>query len=73
MTIAQQLEENGYEKGYLLGYLTGYLIGYMNGFETGKQQAKLKIAFTMLQKGYDRNTVLEMTGLPEDDLAQMSQ
>ncbi|EHP1983507.1 hypothetical protein P8M82_004756 [Escherichia coli] len=32
---------------------------------------KLKIARTMLQNGIDRNTVMKMTGLTEDDLAQI--
>ncbi|EIW0616305.1 Rpn family recombination-promoting nuclease/putative transposase, partial [Escherichia coli] len=30
-----------------------------------------KIARTMLQNGIDRNTVMKMTGLTEDDLAQI--
>ncbi|EPL2188676.1 hypothetical protein WJD19_005612, partial [Klebsiella pneumoniae] len=30
-----------------------------------------KIACTMLQNGIDRNTVMKMTGLTEDDLAQI--
>ncbi|MDN4392004.1 hypothetical protein OA791_26440, partial [Citrobacter portucalensis] len=39
--------------------------------EKGEREAPLKIARTMLQNGIDRNTVIKMTGLTEDDLAQI--
>ena len=39
--------------------------------EKGEREATLKIARTMLQNGIDRNTVMKMTGLTEDDLAQI--
>lgn len=39
------------------------------GRSEGERQATLKIARTMLQNGIDRNTVMKMTGLTEDDLA----
>jgi predicted transposase/invertase (TIGR01784 family) len=32
---------------------------------------KLEVARTMLENGLDRNTVMKMTGLSEDDLAQI--
>ncbi|EDU1459450.1 Rpn family recombination-promoting nuclease/putative transposase, partial [Salmonella enterica subsp. enterica serovar Java] len=35
------------------------------------REATLKIARTMLQNGIDRTTVMKMTGLTEDDLAQI--
>lgn len=63
MTIAQQLEQKGIEKGIQLGE--------QRGIEKGKREATLKIARTMLQNGIDRNTVIKMTGLTEDDLAQI--
>lgn len=34
-------------------------------------EATLKIARTMLQNGIARSTVMKMTGLSEDDLAQI--
>ncbi|EIO6849993.1 ISNCY family transposase, partial [Salmonella enterica] len=37
----------------------------------GRQEGKLEVARTMLQNGIDRNTVMKMTGLTEDDLAQI--
>ncbi|MCS3431439.1 Rpn family recombination-promoting nuclease/putative transposase [Klebsiella sp. BIGb0407] len=60
MTIAEQLEQKGMEKGM------------EKGIEKGGREATLKIASTMLQKGIDRDSVMEMTGLAEDDMAQIS-
>ncbi|EEG8800376.1 ISNCY family transposase, partial [Salmonella enterica subsp. enterica] len=37
----------------------------------GEREATLKIARTMLRNGIERNTVMKMTGLTEDDLAQI--
>ncbi|MBW5824456.1 Rpn family recombination-promoting nuclease/putative transposase [Yersinia kristensenii] len=63
MTIAQQLEQKGIEKGIE----KGIQLGEQRGIEKGK----LEVARTMLQNGLDRNTVMKMTGLSEDDLAQI--
>ncbi len=59
MTIAQQLEQKGIEKGIQLGE------------QRGIEKGKLEVARTMLQNGIDRTTVMKMTGLTEDDLAQI--
>jgi predicted transposase/invertase (TIGR01784 family) len=59
MTIAQQLEQNGIQKGIQLGR------------QEGRNEGKLEVARTMLQNGLDRSTVMKMTGLTEDDLAQI--
>lgn len=61
MTIAQQLEQKGMEKGIQLGR--------EEGRSEGEREATLKIARTMLQSGLDRETVMKMTGLSEDELA----
>lgn len=63
MTIAQQLEQKGIEKGIQLGR--------QEGRSEGEREATLKIARTMLQNGIDHTTVMKMTGLTEDDLAQI--
>ncbi|CAH6368540.1 Rpn family recombination-promoting nuclease/putative transposase [Pantoea agglomerans] len=60
MTIAQQLEQIGLEKGI------------EQGRTEGSRGASLRIAHAMLKSGMDRNTVMQMTGLNEDDLAQIS-
>lgn len=67
MTIAQQLEQKGIEKGIQLGEQRGI----EKGRNEGKQEGKLEVARTMLENGIDRNTVMKMTGLSEDDLAQI--
>ena len=41
------------------------------GMEKGGRETALKIARTMLQKGIDRDSVMEMTGLTENDMAQL--
>ncbi len=63
MTIAQQLEQKGIEKGIQLGR--------QEGRSEGEREATLKIVRTMMQNGNYRNTVKKMTGLTEDDLAQI--
>ncbi|MFQ6247294.1 Rpn family recombination-promoting nuclease/putative transposase, partial [Yersinia enterocolitica] len=67
MTIAQQLEQKGIEKGIEQGIEQGIQLGEQRGIEKGK----LEVARTMLQNGLDRTTVMKMTGLSEDDLAQI--
>ncbi|ECA5251798.1 Rpn family recombination-promoting nuclease/putative transposase, partial [Salmonella enterica subsp. enterica serovar Lomalinda] len=67
MTIAQQLEQKGIEKGIQLGRQEGR----QEGRSEGEREATLKIARTMLQNGIDRNTVMKITGLSENDLAQI--
>ena len=71
MTIAQQLEQIGIEKGLQQGLQQGLQLGEQRGIEKGEREATLKIARTMLQNGIDRNTVMKMTGLTEDELAQI--
>lgn len=64
MTIAQQLEQKA--------RMEGIQIGEEKGRNEGKLEGKLEVARTMLQNGLDRNTVMKMTGLTVDDLAQIS-
>lgn len=70
MTIAQQLEQKGIEQGIEQGIEKGIQLGEQRGIEKGEREA-LKIARTMLKNGLDRNTVMKMTGLSEDDLSQI--
>ncbi|WP_034918051.1 Rpn family recombination-promoting nuclease/putative transposase [Erwinia sp. 9145] len=60
MTIAQQLEQKGIEKGL------------KQGIEKGRKQEALKIARSMMLNGLDRHVIMKMTGLTEDELAQIS-
>jgi len=63
MTIAQQLDQKGIEKGIQQGIEPGE--------QRGIEKGKLEVARTMLQNGLDRDTVMKMTGLSADDLAQI--
>ncbi|MBT9433426.1 Rpn family recombination-promoting nuclease/putative transposase [Candidatus Sodalis endolongispinus] len=79
MTIAQQLEQKGIEKGIQQGIekgiekgrAEGIQLGEQRGIEKGEREATLKIARSMIQRGIDRVTVMEMTGLSDDDLQQL--
>ena len=71
MTIAQQLEQKGIEKGRMEGRQEGIQLGEQRGIEKGEREATLKIARTMLQNGLDQSIVMQMTGLTEDELAQI--
>ncbi|HEI6800615.1 TPA: Rpn family recombination-promoting nuclease/putative transposase [Yersinia enterocolitica] len=55
MTIAQKLEQKGEARGIVKGRVEG----------------KLDVARTMLANGLDRATVMKMTGLREEELAQI--
>jgi predicted transposase/invertase (TIGR01784 family) len=72
MTIAQQLEQIGLEKGLEQGIELGRMEGIEIGLQEGRQVMQLTIARTMLKSGMDRNTVMQMTGLTEYELAQIS-
>lgn len=72
MTIAQQLEQKGIEKGLEEGLQLGEQRGLAKGRSEGERSAAQKIARTMLQNGLPHSLVAEMTGLSEDDLAQIA-
>lgn len=55
MTIAQKLEQKGEARGIVKGRVEG----------------KLEVARTMLANGLDYATVMKMTGLSEEELAQI--
>jgi predicted transposase/invertase (TIGR01784 family) len=57
MTIAERLRLDGVQEGL------------QQGLQQGKQEAALRIALTMLAQGIDREMVLLITGLTEEDLA----
>nr|WP_241391711.1 Rpn family recombination-promoting nuclease/putative transposase [Yersinia frederiksenii]ULG19836.1 transposase [Yersinia frederiksenii] len=67
MTIAQKLEQKGIEKGRQEGLQEGRQEGRLEG----ERDAALKIARSMLASGLDRDSVMKMTGLTADDLAQI--
>jgi len=56
MTIAEHLEQQGIEKGR----------------QAGKREASLDIAKNMLANGLDRELIMNITGLTEHELKQLS-
>ncbi|EGG6885755.1 Rpn family recombination-promoting nuclease/putative transposase [Salmonella enterica] len=63
MTIAQQLEQKGIEKGLRQGR--------QEGRNEGKLEGKLEVARSLLKMGMTHESVLEATGLTEEELAQI--
>ncbi|UPT46757.1 MULTISPECIES: hypothetical protein [Streptomyces] len=61
MTIEQQLEQKGLEAGL------------KQGRAEGAREAALDIARKLLASGLDKAAVKSMTGLSDEDLAQLSQ
>ncbi|MEY8712556.1 hypothetical protein [Mangrovibacter phragmitis] len=62
-TIAQQLEQLGREQGIREGEQIG--------IRKGQKLAAHNFAKTLLQRGSDRDFIMELTGLSEEELAQI--
>lgn len=63
MTLAERIEQKGIAKGIERGLAQG--LSRVNWKEAGR---KLETACNMLNAGMDRQTVLQMTGLSNDQL-----
>ena len=61
------------EKGKKKGLAEGMEKGLAEGMEKGMSQRSLEIARTMLAKGMDAATVMEITGLSERQLKQLKE
>ncbi|WNI84212.1 Rpn family recombination-promoting nuclease/putative transposase [Citrobacter portucalensis] len=72
LTIAQQLEQIGIEMGLQQGIQQGIQLGEERGIEKGRNEGKLEVSRTLLKMGMPHESVLEATGLTEEDLAQIS-
>ena len=72
----REAELRGMQIGEAIGEKRGMQLGEQRGLEKGRsegeREATLKIARTMLQNGIDRNTVMAMTGLTEEDLQRIT-
>ncbi|MGU5092925.1 Rpn family recombination-promoting nuclease/putative transposase [Escherichia coli] len=64
MTLAERIEQKGIAKGIERGLAQGIEPGKLDG----KLEGKLETACNMLNAGMDRQTVLQMTGLSNDQL-----
>ncbi|OCJ30474.1 MULTISPECIES: Rpn family recombination-promoting nuclease/putative transposase [Serratia] len=59
MTIAEYLEQKGREEGL------------QEGLKQGKREAFMEIARSMLVNGFESAMVIQLTGLSEEELAQI--
>jgi predicted transposase/invertase (TIGR01784 family) len=64
MTIAEQLEQRGLERGLEQGL--------EQGLKLGQEKSVRETACRMLGRGIDRETVMEVTGLSEIELNQLT-
>ena len=69
MMLAQRVPQHGEELMTLAEKLLSD--GIREGRKQGKQLALLDVAKTMLQRGFDFQTIMEMTGLSLDELKQL--
>ncbi|MCK6263804.1 Rpn family recombination-promoting nuclease/putative transposase [Vibrio sp. ZSDE26] len=68
MTIAEQLRQQGEQRGRQEGRQEGIQLGE----EKGRQEALKEMARKMLLNGLDQQTIMDVTGLNTDELAQLS-
>ena len=62
----------GMEKGLAEGMEKGMEKGLAEGMEKGMNQRSLEIARKMLENGMDTATVMEITGLSEEEMLQIN-
>ena len=70
-TAKREGKEEGLAEGMEKGLAEGMEKGLAEGMEKGMSQRSLEIARTMLAKGMDAATVMEITGLSEIQLQQL--
>ena len=70
-TAKREGKEEGLAEGLEKGLAEGMEKGLAEGMEKGMNQRSLEIARTMLAKGIDAATVMEITGLSESQLQQL--
>ncbi|MEI2266657.1 Rpn family recombination-promoting nuclease/putative transposase [Erwinia sp. CGal63] len=85
MTIAQQLEQKGFEKGIQQGLERGIEQGLERGIEQGlergieqgldkgRREEALRIARQLMHNGYSLATVSDITGIAAEELALLQQ
>lgn len=77
MTIAERLRQEGHQiswqegkiEGWQEGKIEGWQEGKLEGLQEGMHEQAIKIAFRMLEQGFEREIVLATTQLTEADLA----
>jgi predicted transposase/invertase (TIGR01784 family) len=69
MAYVTSAERLGIKKGRKEGLKEGLGKGLEKGRKEGIIEGRLETALTMLRKGYSRETVKELTGLTDEQLA----
>ena len=69
--LAQGMEK-GLAQGMEKGLAQGKEEGLAEGMEKGMNQKRLEIAKKMLAKGMDENTIMEITGLTQEQIRSIS-
>ncbi len=64
MTAAQRLEQQGIKKGIKTGR--------QEGIRLGEQKAKQEVARSLLKMGLPVQSIIEVTGLSERELAELA-
>ena len=52
-------------------YDYGYDNGYDNGYGSGYDKGKISVAKNMLQKGYNKDNIIEVTGLTDEEISKL--
>ncbi|MFA0195155.1 Rpn family recombination-promoting nuclease/putative transposase [Vibrio sp. 10N.222.55.E8] len=68
MTIAEQLRQQGEQRGELRGRKEGIQLGEARG----RQEALKEMARKMMRNGMDQQSITDVTGLTQDEIAQLS-
>ncbi|MFA0211626.1 ISNCY family transposase, partial [Vibrio artabrorum] len=72
MTIAEQLRQQGEQRGELRGRQEGRQEGIQLGEAKGRQEALKEMARKMMLNGMDQQSITDVTGLTQDEIAQLS-
>lgn len=65
--------EAGEKKGHRKGKREGKAEGLKEGERKGEKQKAIKIAKDMIQKGYDPNDIMELTGLSRKEIEKIAE
>lgn len=71
-TAKREGKEEGLAEGMEKGLAEGMERGLADGMEKGMNQRSLEIARKMLANGMDAATVMEITGLSEEEMLQIN-
>ncbi|ATA58776.1 hypothetical protein GS458_0314 [Geobacillus stearothermophilus] len=71
MELIVSYEQRGLEKGIQQGIEQGIKQGMKQGRQEGIEEGKLDVVKRMLAKGYDVDTIHELTGLPMEKIERM--